>query len=155
MPRESCYVLKKPVCGTDFTSRHWLSLDNCGITCGVLTQLLHVYVFFVVQSRLLSSDMWVTSYDVSTSKPVVDDSDRNAARVISCILTGLAMTSHLRAMFSDPGAVPEDARPLSGNSGKNRCTKCKEGRGIFKPPRAHHDSITGRCVVKMDHFCPW
>jgi palmitoyltransferase len=31
------------------------------------------------------------------------------------------------------------------------CRHCK----CIKPPRAHHDSITGRCVLDMDHFCPW
>jgi palmitoyltransferase len=25
----------------------------------------------------------------------------------------------------------------------------------IKPPRAHHDSISGRCVLDMDHYCPW
>lgn len=33
-----------------------------------------------------------------------------------------------------------------------RCHKCNDN---FKPGRAHHDSVTGRCVVKFDHFCPW
>jgi len=33
-----------------------------------------------------------------------------------------------------------------------RCHKCNDN---YKPPRAHHDSVTGRCVVKFDHFCPW
>lgn len=33
-----------------------------------------------------------------------------------------------------------------------RCPKCGEN---FKPGRAHHDSVTGRCIVKFDHFCPW
>jgi len=36
--------------------------------------------------------------------------------------------------------------------GVRRCRKCKDN---FKPPRAHHDSVTGRCIVKLDHFCPW
>ena len=31
------------------------------------------------------------------------------------------------------------------------CRHCK----CIKPPRAHHDSITGTCVLDMDHFCPW
>ena len=31
------------------------------------------------------------------------------------------------------------------------CKKCQN----VKPPRAHHDSVTGRCVYEMDHFCPW
>merc|ERR1712194_712730 len=31
------------------------------------------------------------------------------------------------------------------------CMHCKH----WKPPRAHHDSMTGRCVLRMDHFCPF
>ena len=25
----------------------------------------------------------------------------------------------------------------------------------YKPPFAHHDRMSGRCVSRMDHFCPW
>ena len=75
---------------------------------------------------------------------------------------------------SDPGSVPMGARPLVtvkracsvalagatpngvGNNKRNRalrrCHKCNDN---FKPSRAHHDSVTGRCIVKFDHFCPW
>lgn len=31
------------------------------------------------------------------------------------------------------------------------CRKCS----AWKPPRAHHDSMTGRCVLRMDHYCIW
>eukprot|EP00752_Nemacystus_decipiens_P011013 g9786.t1 len=31
------------------------------------------------------------------------------------------------------------------------CYKCD----AFKPPRAHHCSLCQRCIVKMDHHCPW
>ena len=31
------------------------------------------------------------------------------------------------------------------------CKACK----AIKPPRAHHCSVTGRCVFEMDHYCPW
>jgi palmitoyltransferase len=31
------------------------------------------------------------------------------------------------------------------------CTECRN----WKPDRAHHCSDVGRCVIKMDHFCPW
>jgi hypothetical protein len=31
------------------------------------------------------------------------------------------------------------------------CSKCL----IYKPDRAHHCSALERCVLKMDHFCPW
>lgn len=31
------------------------------------------------------------------------------------------------------------------------CDECN----MIKPPRAHHCSICGRCVLNMDHHCPW
>lgn len=31
------------------------------------------------------------------------------------------------------------------------CSQCSN----WKPDRAHHCSSSGRCVLKMDHFCPW
>ncbi|KAH8660746.1 DHHC palmitoyltransferase-domain-containing protein [Tricladium varicosporioides] len=31
------------------------------------------------------------------------------------------------------------------------CSHCTN----WKPDRAHHDSSSGRCIRKMDHFCPW
>ncbi|XP_075226902.1 palmitoyltransferase ZDHHC2 isoform X4 [Lycorma delicatula] len=38
------------------------------------------------------------------------------------------------------------------NSGSIRyCEKCK----LIKPDRAHHCSVCGHCVLKMDHHCPW
>lgn len=66
-------------------------------------------------------------------------------------------------MTTDPGAVPKDARPLPSDQEeqdfeandrdrfKKFCRKC----AAFKPARAHHCSICGRCIVKMDHHCPW
>jgi len=93
----------------------------------------------------------------------------------------MALASLFMAWTTNPGAVPIGARPLpesrSTNDGEDeendlaplktiaesafskvrgrgirRCNKCN---GNYKPPRAHHDSVTGRCIVKMDHFCPW
>jgi palmitoyltransferase len=31
------------------------------------------------------------------------------------------------------------------------CSHCAN----WKPDRTHHDSTSGRCIAKMDHFCPW
>lgn len=93
----------------------------------------------------------------------------------------MAIISLFQAQHTDPGAVPLGARPVleeddhDGDDTKNsasssllsrmdgsqhpkkkirirRCHKCKNN---FKPARAHHDSVTGRCIVKFDHFCPW
>jgi len=118
----------------------------------------------------------------------------------------MAIYRHWKAMTTDPGSVPLDAKPLAddmeeidaeanrielgdvsgrgngnGNGGgsgivvsgeavgmndlqplpnlpintvppyRKYCKRCKS----FKPIRAHHCSMCGRCVVKMDHHCPW
>lgn len=41
--------------------------------------------------------------------------------------------------------------PLIGSDGTVHCRMCKEP----KPARAHHDSVSGQCILRMDHFCPW
>lgn len=43
-------------------------------------------------------------------------------------------------------------RKVERKRGVRRCRKCGNN---YKPPRAHHDSVTGRCISKFDHFCPW
>lgn len=57
-------------------------------------------------------------------------------------------------MTTNPGLVPPDAGPLPSDTDgvDRRCFKCGDA---YKPPRAHHDSVTGRCIVKFDHYCPW
>ena len=66
-------------------------------------------------------------------------------------LAALSLASHSRAMLSNPGAVPLNAKPSDPRYYAKECYKCKN----FKPPRAHHCSACGRCVIKMDHHCPW
>ncbi|KAK1580333.1 DHHC zinc finger domain-containing protein [Colletotrichum navitas] len=51
----------------------------------------------------------------------------------------------LEAFYSKDVFVCEsDGRP-------KWCSECRN----WKPDRAHHSSEVGRCVRKMDHYCPW
>ena len=93
--------------------------------------------------------------------------------LVFCCIAIMACVSHFNAMSTDPGAVPPDAMPLSmqgdeendysaegpnslqinspGRNVKRICRRCSS----FKPNRAHHCSICRRCIIKMDHHCPW
>ena len=41
--------------------------------------------------------------------------------------------------------------PILGPDGTLHCRTCESA----KPPRCKHDSVTGECALKFDHFCPW
>lgn len=88
---------------------------------------------------------------------------------ISQSLLLLMMICFLRAVWTDPGSVPEtdDWLPVTGpgssrrnsastfevkQSGKRRfCQKCNK----YKPDRCHHCRVCNSCVLRMDHHCPW
>ena len=42
-------------------------------------------------------------------------------------------------------------KPLPEKADGPQCDKCQ----AWKPMRAHHCSICNKCVLKMDHHCPW
>lgn len=45
--------------------------------------------------------------------------------------------------------LPNQNRTVNGSV--RYCDKCRQ----IKPDRAHHCSVCGTCVLKMDHHCPW
>lgn len=77
---------------------------------------------------------------------------------------GMAMVlwSFYKTYSTDPGRVPDtdewQRQPPPSliterkrDGGARYCHKCSK----FKPDRCHHSSNSGRCVLKMDHYCPW
>ena len=72
---------------------------------------------------------------------------------IVIVLIVMAIWSHAATMLGDPGAVPHGAKPLSKNIEDTavQCGMCDN----YKPPGSHHDRVSGRCISRMDHFCPW
>ncbi|OPJ78192.1 palmitoyltransferase ZDHHC7 isoform A [Patagioenas fasciata monilis] len=115
------------------------------MVCAIMTWLLVVYADFVVTFVMLlpSKDFW---YSVING-------------VLFNCLAVLALSSHLRTMLTDPGAVPKgnatkeymDNLQLKPGEVIYKCPKCCS----IKPERAHHCSICKRCIRKMDHHCPW
>ena len=145
--------------GTSFHARRWLSLDPCGCSGVLLSWTVHLYALIIIPLKITSHSMIAILLYVAVYIPAAL----------------LAMTSLFQAWTTNPGAVPMGARPLTivrrassslsahsssngengGNSsslqvqnsqrGVRRCHKCNDN---YKPPRAHHDSVTGRwCVI--------
>lgn len=146
--------------GTSFSAQRWLSLDVCGLLGVSFSWSVHFYALIVNGALLISNSILASCIYFALYIPT----------------SILALISLYRAWTTDPGAVPMGARPLTivkrastcslnGDNGSSsgsvtpqrqrgvrRCHKCNDN---YKPPRAHHDSVTGRCIVKFDHFCPW
>jgi len=72
-------------------------------------------------------------------------------------LTCMALASHAKTTFTDPGTVPASAQPVESlrkkypNAPLTMCSQCQ----TFKPPFSHHCRICNRCISRMDHHCPW
>ncbi|OJZ90535.1 hypothetical protein ASPFODRAFT_179252 [Aspergillus luchuensis CBS 106.47] len=63
---------------------------------------------------------------------------------------------------ADGGAIPLDITGLESFYTKDVFVCQEDGRPLYcstccryKPDRAHHCREVDRCVLKMDHFCPW
>lgn len=59
----------------------------------------------------------------------------------------------LQSLIEGPGFVPLGWKPenIEDTQYLQFCSVCKG----FKAPRSHHCKKCGRCVLKMDHHCPW
>ena len=135
-----------PLVGTSPSHRVWLSTDCCGLVCATMTWTLHIFCWSTTTRLVILPWLGPTS------------AGYGHLCAYSCLF-GLALWSHAAAMLCDPGAVPPEAEPLpdekaawaakdGGWQQRRMCHKCNS----FKPARAHHDSVTGRCIVKLDHF---
>ncbi|GAB9466587.1 hypothetical protein Gpo141_00003958 [Globisporangium polare] len=141
---------KEQACGTGFNVRLWCNTDPCGLICAALSWFLVLYAECVVVGVVIYPWMGLSLMGLLNI----------AAFTTICFL---ALVSHGKAMLTDPGAVPQSALPLalidSSKEDISRieeqkyrtCRRCRQ----FKPGRAHHCSICDRCVIKMDHHCPW
>lgn len=83
--------------------------------------------------------------------------------IIAYTLTFLAFSSFIVCITRDPGVVQqpepsdEDTQALLTPADDDFLSPGKWCRKCWgpKPERTHHCSTCGRCVLKMDHHCPW
>lgn len=168
--------VKRNKFGTGPFDENWLNFDCCGLFCAGITYLLHMYGVYA--TCLILIPPWMSTVDEHGVRTISMMGHFN--RVAFTFIAVLAVCAHFKAMTTNPGAVPPDATPLeeaennkndeinttNGDSntsslmveeppqprkGRRLCRRCN----AFKPKRAHHCSICKRCIIKMDHHCPW
>ncbi len=75
-----------------------------------------------------------------------------APYLLACVVTHYAL-----AVVTPPGSpragdmTDEEVEQLRTAGFEGWCRKCE----LPKPPRAHHCSFCGKCVLVFDHHCPW
>ena len=158
-------TVRRKFCGTGPFDRHWLNMDCCGLFCAMITYCLHLYALYTICFILIPP--WMSEVlEIAPSEGATALSQRRLTwmgvihRTAFATLTVLAMVSHFKAMTTDPGTVPPDAKPTEEmpppdaepdavipRKGHRLCRRCKS----FKPARAHHCSVCRRCIIKMDH----
>lgn len=91
----------------------------------------------------------------------------NLYPTISCLVIYhfflvMMITSYVKCIITDPGTVPSvylekfshivrENQKDSLQFDADMCRKC----GAKKPERSHHCSTCKKCILKMDHHCPW
>ncbi|KAL1462764.1 hypothetical protein WDU94_014575 [Cyamophila willieti] len=126
--------------------------DPCGFICIIFTYAAVVYADYVVIRWVIVQTM----------------ADSLWAPFHVCLFNTLVFLlsyTHIKAMISDPGAVPlpktrvdfsdihtgELSSMLQNKDDWTVCSRCE----TYRPPRAHHCRICKRCIKRMDHHCPW
>jgi len=66
----------------------------------------------------------------------------------------MVVICHMLSMFSDPGENPIWEKNLDNVDSLPEELYCKKCL-LVRPERAHHCKICQKCILKMDHHCPW
>lgn len=160
--------------GTSYEAMHWRTLDACGLFGVSFSWLVHFYALAVNGGLLISNSILACSiyfamyiptamlammslYKAWTTNPGAVPMGARPLTIVRRASTqsfngGDASSAGGNSNGNTDNNNNIPATTSSRRRGVRRCHKCDDN---YKPPRAHHDSVTGRCIVKFDHFCPW
>jgi len=112
-----------------------------------------IFVFFAL---FLFGLVALTFFDVVLLHLRTDFPSQVALLAGGVVLLVNLLYSYLQAAFIEPGMPPSLSGVLEYAADTEackweKCTKCE----YMRPPRTHHCSVCGHCVLKMDHHCTW
>lgn len=75
------------------------------------------------------------------------------ANHLGCLIVGPGFAPSVKGEYNSDQckSFSQDPEIAEGKSGPRSCHTCK----MVKPWRTHHCQICGKCVLRMDHHCPW
>lgn len=135
----------------------WLLIGTCQESSGgIVLELLLCDSLLLIQFTLIHITHVNAVYSGLTVTLLAEHSHLPAIiSIVYCSICSLALASHAKCMFTDPGTIPSSAVPPAEVqrtiSVHAMCSHCE----CYKPPGAHHCRICNRCISHMDHHCPW
>ena len=79
---------------------------------------------------------------------------RTVLIIVFIILFVMVLWSLLATAFTEPGRVPFYWGMSHENNQADQRKYCLHCHN-FKPERCHHCSACKKCILNMDHHCPW
>jgi palmitoyltransferase ZDHHC2/15/20 len=120
--------------------------------CGIIT--------YFPLALIYGATTWAVWVELNISL-LPDQRWRTLSALAGVVTYVLLNWSYTAAVFTDPGCpartnmnvddILTTSITVKANGEMRFCNKCQAP----KPDRAHHCSTCRRCVMKMDHHCPW
>ena len=175
-------TVRRKLCGTGPFDKHWLNVDCCGLFCALLTYFLHGFGVYAVCFVLIPP--WMSYYPSLVNAEATEQHVLTPAlleertltvwgqihRALFIFIAGMAVISHYKAMTTDPGAIPPDAKPLlspeeaiedAGVDGRNQPPETSSGgsmetQKLVAPKPQRHVRLCRRCKAfkpQRAHHC--
>ncbi|CEG38637.1 probable protein s-acyltransferase 14-like isoform x1 [Plasmopara halstedii] len=136
--------------------------DNVLLRSVSILPVLMVMAILLLEYYVFMMEYWMPEFQRSVEFVVLW---RLFEAFLFHFVVGCVLVAYFKVVLTDPGYVTptliqcmKDAMQEAMEEGGGKtlpmvstCQKCH----LLKPFRAHHCSFCNRCVLKMDHHCPW